>query len=82
MKKMLSIEEVSLILGVSISTLRRWDKKGKLKPKYRTFGNQRMYLFEDIINILEPNTCKKERLNILYSRVSSKGQENDLKYQK
>ena len=60
MKKMLSIGEVSLILGVSISTLRRWDKKGKLKPKYRIFGNQRRYLFEDIINILEPNTCKKE----------------------
>ncbi|MBT5492338.1 MerR family DNA-binding transcriptional regulator [bacterium] len=36
---MLSIGEVSLILGVSISTLRRWDKKGKLKQKYRTFGD-------------------------------------------
>ena len=53
-----------------------------MKPKYRFFGNQRRYLFEDIINILEPNTCKKERHNILYSRVSSKGQENDLKYKK
>jgi DNA-binding transcriptional MerR regulator len=49
-----------LILGVSISTLRRWNKKGKLKPKYRIFGNQRRYVFEDIINILEPSTCKKE----------------------
>lgn len=82
MKNILSIGEVSIILGVSISTLRRWDKNNKLKPKYRTIGNQRRYLLETIMVLIQPDFNKKKRYNILYSRVSSKGQENDLTYQK
>lgn len=34
--KFLSISEASLFLGLSKTILRRWDKNGYLKPKYRT----------------------------------------------
>lgn len=37
--KLLSISEASLFLGLSKTTLRRWDKNGYLKPKYRTKEN-------------------------------------------
>jgi len=82
MKKLISIGEVSIILGVSISTLRRWGKNGKLLPYYRTIGNQRRYNLEAILNLIEPYNKNENRYNILYSRVSSKGQENNLNYQK
>lgn len=41
-KDFFSIGQVSKILGVSIETLRRWDKSGKL-PADRTIGDQRRY---------------------------------------
>jgi putative resolvase len=46
----ISIGEVSIILGVSVVTLRRWDRLGKLKPLFRTFGNHRRY---DLKNLLK-----------------------------
>ncbi|RUM61469.1 MAG: IS607 family transposase, partial [Persephonella sp.] len=41
MKKLLRIGEASQILGVSVSTLRRWEKEGKLKPI--RIGKERRY---------------------------------------
>lgn len=81
--KMLTIKEASLLLGVCCKTLRRWDKNNYLKPKYRTKGDHRRYDLNDIKHLIEPENNEKEnRLNILYSRVSSVGQKNDLEYQK
>ena len=42
MSKLLSIREAADLLGVSTSTLRRWEREGKLCPE-RTAGNQRRY---------------------------------------
>jgi len=33
-----SIGEAALVVGVSVSTLREWDRKGKFKPAFRTSG--------------------------------------------
>ncbi len=44
MKKLLRIGETSQILGVSVSTLRRWEKEGKLKPI--RVGKERIYDYE------------------------------------
>ncbi len=38
----LSINKASELLGVSISTLRRWEKEGKIKSE-RTKGGHRRY---------------------------------------
>ena len=43
MNKLLSIKEASEFLGVSVSTLRRWEKEKKLIPDERIKGNQRRY---------------------------------------
>lgn len=39
-------------IGVSITTLRRWDNSGRLKA-HRTLGGQRFYTSEDYDNYME-----------------------------
>lgn len=60
------------LLGVSISTIYRWLKAGRLPEPERTFGNHRRF------EIKETETRK----TILYARVSSAGQKEDLERQK
>jgi len=72
-----SIGEVSIMIGVSISTLRRWDLKGSLEPSYRTFGNYRRYNIDLIMKIINKKTSDNRRV-IGYSRVSSHDQKKDL----
>jgi putative resolvase len=43
MKRTLTMKEASEILNVSQSTLRRWEREGRLIPDERTRGNQRRY---------------------------------------
>lgn len=50
MGKLLSLGEVSELLGVSKQTLRNWDKNGKLKAT-RTEGNQRRYSEADVLKL-------------------------------
>jgi excisionase family DNA binding protein len=38
-----SIGKVAHYLGVSVVTLRRWEKEGKLSSDTRTFGQHRRY---------------------------------------
>lgn len=46
-EKMLSVQEVCDRLNISVSTLRRWDKEGRIKS-IRTEGGHRRYYVEDI----------------------------------
>jgi putative resolvase len=80
MDKLYSIGEAAKYLGVSISTLRRWEIDGKLVPE-RTQGQQRRYP----ISLLAPNLTKvssQNRLTLAYARVSSYDQKSDLERQK
>jgi len=47
-KNYVTIKEASEILGVSPMTLRRWDKKGKLKASRHRFNNYRVYNKKEI----------------------------------
>ena len=47
-KMYLSIGQAAEVIGVSISTLRRWEQEGSFMPCYRTKGNHRRYSFERI----------------------------------
>ncbi len=81
MGKLLSISEAAKILGVSISTLRRWEKEGKLIPDIRTKGGQRRYKLSSLF----PELKRKQdyrRKTIAYARVSSSDQKEDLERQK
>ena len=66
----LSIGEKARECGVSVATLRRWDKRGLLKPDIITAGGHRRYKNKN-------NTEIKRRV-IAYARVSSYDQKADL----
>lgn len=74
-----SIGEAAMILGVSVVTLRRWDRSGLLKPVFRTFGNHRRYSLGDITKIYNKDSIVKKVVG--YSRVSTFDQKKDLKVQ-
>ncbi len=59
----ISIGEASLLIGVSIPTLRRWEKIGKIKVNFRTFGNHRRYKKNEILSLFN----KEKRINIVYA---------------
>lgn len=79
----LSIGQAAEVIGVSISTLRRWEQEEYFVPCYRTKGSHRRYSLERI----EKDILKKTASNIshkkviVYARVSSYDQKNDLKRQ-
>lgn len=58
-KKLLTIGETAQFLGVSIDTLRQWDKKQILKPFRPSISSKRYYRREDINNFL----AKKEQID-------------------
>jgi len=69
MSKLVSISTAAQALGVSTSTLRRWEAGGRLIP-VRTEGGQRRY----DLSTLQPQVqrdAKALRKTIAYARVSS-----------
>lgn len=51
----LSVGEFAKAIGVTIKTLRNWDKSGKLKPHHRTVGGQRVYTEDQIEEYFQMN---------------------------
>ncbi|MHA1910991.1 MAG: helix-turn-helix domain-containing protein, partial [Candidatus Kariarchaeaceae archaeon] len=71
-----SVSEAGLLLGVHSETIRRWDKRGKIKC-IRTVGNHRRIHKDEIKRIIEGKKrkyVKKKRYAVTYSRVSSHDQ--------
>ena len=71
----LTISEASSFIGVSPSTLRRYERQGLIQPK-RTVGGHRRYLIADL-RTLNGDAPEKE-YTIVYARVSSHDQKDDL----
>ena len=69
------------MLGVSVKTLRLWDKENKLGAPGIASGARR-YNLKDIKNIIGSNISSKQKKKICYCRVSSSKQTDDLKRQK
>jgi len=74
----ISVSEASEYLGVSISTMRRWEKEGKLIP-HRTSGKHRRYDKNDLIKLR--NKKDNVKITVGYCRVSSKEKIQELKNQ-
>lgn len=55
---LITIKEASLILGVCIQTLRKWDKIGKLKAKRHKDNNYRIYRFLEIERFIKKTDFK------------------------
>lgn len=58
-KNYLTIGEASEYLGVSIDTLRRWEKKGRITP-YRSPGGHRYYEKEELDNLFGKRYTRDE----------------------
>jgi excisionase family DNA binding protein len=80
MNKFLSIQQAAAFLGVSPQTLRRWERKNKITPCYRTQGGQRRY---DVTKLRPSEHLDKsiDRPTVAYARVSSHDQKDDLQRQ-
>ena len=68
-------------IGISVRTLRDWDKKNILKPAKITKGGIRFYSESQLnsyLGIIDETVQKK---NYIYARVSNQSQKDDLKNQ-
>lgn len=74
------IHEVAKKLGVTVKTLQRWDNSGVFKAR-RTPTNHRYYTDDDILKYQGLSFDKSKRKTVAYVRVSSYGQNSDLKFQ-
>jgi putative resolvase len=82
MDRLISISKAAQLLGVSISTLRRWESEGKISSEPRDKSGHRRY---DLAKI-KPESFRlsqhDSRKTIAYARVSSRDQKKDLERQK
>lgn len=78
MDKLLSIKQAAQVLGVSITTLRRWEKEGTLSPDEKTNGGQRRYRLSSLDSRLKNKPPVESLKTIAYARVSSHDQKEDL----
>jgi putative resolvase len=76
-KGLISGVEACRLLGVSAQTLRYWDKKNKITV-VRAPSGRRLYNPKElgIVGHNEEALCQKRK--IIYARVSSRGQQDDL----
>lgn len=68
------------LIGKSVNTLQKWDRKGIL-PAYRSPTNRRYYTHEQYLQY-RGLISSEQGLVIAYARVSSPGQKKDLVIQK
>lgn len=80
MDRLLPISEAANLLGVSITTLRRWEVEGRLVPKRTASGHRRYDLSQ--LNPQLYHALGSSRKTIAYARVSSHDQKTDLERQK
>jgi excisionase family DNA binding protein len=80
MERLVGIGEAAQALGVSITTLRRWESAGKLAAEHTAGGHRRYDLAK-----LRPELFRAEdeanRATFAYARVSSHDQKDDLERQ-
>ena len=74
-----NINQTAKLLCVSQSTLRRWEKEGKIMSE-KTSGGHRRYDIDKITFVKQ--NVNENRITIAYARVSTYDQKNDLNRQK
>ena len=82
-----SIGKAATLLGVSTSTLRRWDSEEKLLADFRTVGRHRRYDFSKLLVLVKKffperprerrNEDEKPRV-VTYARVSASKQRKEV----
>ena len=80
MERIVGITEAASVLGVSITTLRRWEASDKLAE--HTAGGHRRYDLSKLRPELFRAADRAKRKTVGYGRVSSHDQKPDLERQK
>jgi excisionase family DNA binding protein len=75
--KQLHISEAANILGVTTKTVRNWEKQGKIRT-YRTIGGHRRLYIDDILTLKNQNVSLKNEITLVYARVSTREQKDNL----
>lgn len=68
------------LLGVSVKTLQRWDREGTLKANW-TPTDRRYYTYDQYLQFKGINTENDDRQVVIYARVSTRDQKDDLQNQ-
>ncbi|MBO3796281.1 IS607 family transposase [Bacillus subtilis] len=80
--KKYSIGQFAKEIGVTVQTLRNWDKTNKLNPQYTAPSGHRYYSQQQLEYFLGLRSPESEsRITIGYCRVSSHKQKDDLQRQ-
>ncbi len=75
---LLRIGDAASRLGLTVTTLQRWDRQGKIRV-VRTLGGMRRIPLSEVHRLMGE---QERRLPVLYARVSSHGQKDDLERQR
>lgn len=73
-------KEFAELLNVSVKTLQRWDRENILNA-HRTPTDRRYYTYDQYLQFKGITNDKDERQNVIYARVSTKNQKDDLQNQ-
>lgn len=76
-----SVSQFAKRIGVTVHTLQRWDREGRLKA-LRTPTNRRLYTDDHLAQVLHGRRPNVQRRTVVYMRVSSNAQKPDLAKQR
>ena len=83
MENTISAGKAAQLLGISVKTIQRWEREGRLVPIARTDSNRRLYTISQIKEFLGLRIPEKQSIRIVaYCRVSSAAQKPDLANQR
>jgi putative resolvase len=79
METTITITKAAEMLGVTVKTLQRWEREGRLVPTARTQTNRRVYTVEQVRAFQGVRLAgQAPTRHVIYCRVSSQAQKPDL----
>ena len=79
-EKIYKPKEFAKMVNRKVWTLQRWDREGKLVA-HRTSTNRRYYTYSQFLEVMGMKPTGDEGRTVVYSRVSSRNQKDDLENQ-
>ena len=83
MENTISTGKAAKLLGISVKTLQRWEREGRLVPIARTDSNRRLYTEAQLREFIGLRNAASDPTRLVaYCRVSSAAQKPDLANQR
>jgi predicted site-specific integrase-resolvase len=83
MENTMSTGKAAKLLAVTVKTLQRWEREGRLIPVARTDSNRRLYTESQLREFIGLRNAVSEPTRLIaYCRVSSAAQKPDLANQR